>query len=62
MNVVAGISKKGDILYYDAGLVPTRKESGKIYYTEKLAKPFSRNTLKFKKYKLSTIIRLKDID
>ena len=31
MNVVAGISKKGDILYYDAGLVPTRKESGKIY-------------------------------
>ena len=60
MNVVAGINKKGDILYYDAGLVPTKKSKGKIYYTDKLSRPFSRKTVTFKKYKLYTIIRVKE--
>lgn len=60
MNVVAGINKKGDILYYDAGLVPTKKSNGKIYYTEKLSWPFSRKTKTFKKYKLYTIIRINE--
>lgn len=60
MNVIAGINKEGDILYYDAGLVPTKKSKGKIYYTEKLAQPFPRKTVTFKKYKLYTIIRIKE--
>ncbi len=60
MNVVAGIDKKGDILYYDAGLVPTKKEGKKIYYTDKLTRPFSRKTKTFRKYRLCTIIRIKD--
>ncbi len=60
MNVVEGIDKKGNILYYDAGLVPTEKEDGKIYYTDKLTKPFSRKTITFKRYKLHTIIRIRD--
>ncbi len=59
MNVVAGIDEKGNILYYDAGLVPTEKEGKKIYYTEKLTRPFSRKTPAFKRYRLYTIIRIK---
>ncbi len=59
MNVVAGINAKGNILYYDAGLVPTKKKSGKIYYTEKLNSPFARKSPTFKRYKLYTIIRIK---
>ena len=60
MNVFAGINEKGDILYYDAGLVPTKKEGGKIYYTDKLTRPFTRKTKTFKKYRLCTIIRIRD--
>lgn len=60
MNVIAGINEKGDILYYDAGLVPTEKKEGKIYYTEKLTLPFPRKTKTFRKYKLHTVIRVRE--
>ena len=59
MNVIAGINNKGDILYYDAGLVPTEKEGEKIYYTEKITMPFPRKTKTFQKYKLHTVIRVR---
>lgn len=60
MNVAAGVDDQGNILYYDAGLVPTEKKNGKKYYTQKLAEPFARKTSRFKKYKLYTIIRVRE--
>ena len=59
MNVAAGVDSQGNILYYDAGLVPTEKRKGKKWYTQKLAEPFARKTARFKKYKLYTIIRVR---
>lgn len=58
MNVVAGVDDQGNILYYDAGLVPTEKKKGKKWYTQKLAEPFTRKSTRFKMYKLYTIIRV----
>lgn len=57
MNVVAGLNKKGNVIYYDAGLTPVDTHKQKGQYTDKLKKPYSRPNMNNRLY---TIIRLKD--
>lgn len=57
MNVVAGVNKKGNVIYYDGGLTPVEKHKRDKRYLEDLEKPYGRPNMKNTLY---TIIRLKD--